>query len=42
MKRILVAVNGPESFGVVYTTTDTLNKLGSSIIYMDQSNVINE
>ena len=28
MKRILVAVTGPDSFGVVYTTSDTLNKLG--------------
>ena len=42
MKRILVAVTGPDSFGVVYTTSDTLNKLGCSIIDMDQTTVRNE
>lgn len=42
MKRILVAVTGPDSFGVVYTTSDTLNKLGCSIIDMNQTTVRNQ
>lgn len=42
MKQILVAVTGPDSFGVVYTTSRTLNEIGCSIIDMNQTTVKNE
>ena len=37
MEQILLAVTGPDSFGVVYTTTLALQKLGCAVVDMSQT-----
>ncbi|WP_251452323.1 ACT domain-containing protein [Parasutterella muris] len=42
MKQILLAVTGPDSFGVVYTTASALSKLGCNFINMNQTTLCNQ
>lgn len=42
MKEIFVAVSGPDSFGVVYTTAAALGKMNCSFIDMNQTTVRNQ
>lgn len=42
MEQVLVAVTGPDSFGVVYTAAAALNSAGCSIVDMNQTTVRNQ